>query len=145
MKRSALLRKNASRFLRGDRLSARLARCLIHQDLLAARFFPRCLGRAVFAELFHHALCRARIRQKLPLLIRFLPGAFLRFLGRGAIIERFTDEGAELRVQPFGAFLPQHLFGGAKGLLCSGLGSQFFGQGAPLRLGFQAAEFLQRD
>ena len=112
---------------------------------MAARFFARCLGRAVFAELFHHAFRGARIRQDLPLPISFLPRAFLRFLGCGAIIQRLLDEGAKLWVQPFGAFLPQHLFGGVKGLLRGGLGGQFFGQGAPFRLGFQAAEFLQRD
>ena len=85
------------------------------------------------------------IGQDLPLLISFLPGAFLRFLGCGAIIQCFLDEGAKLWVQPFGAFLPQHLFGGVKGLLRCSLGRKFFGQGAPFRLGFQAAEFLQRD
>jgi len=109
--------------------------------LLAARFIPRCLGRAVFAELFHQAFRSASIGQNLPLPIGFLPGAFLRFLGCGAIIQRLLDEGAKLWVQPFGAFLPQHLFGGVKGLLRGGLGGQFFRQGAPFRLGFQAAEF----
>jgi len=109
--------------------------------LLAARFIPRCLGRAVFAELFDYALCCARIGQDLPLLIRFLPRFFLRGLGGCTNIERLLDEGTKLRIQPFGAFLPQRLFGGGKGLLRGGLDGQFFGQCAPFRLGFQAAEF----
>ena len=69
--------------------------------MLAARFFARCLGGTVFAKLFDHAFRRARIRQNLPLTIGFLPRAFLRFFGRSAIIQRFTNEGAKLRVQPF--------------------------------------------
>ncbi len=68
---------------------------------MAARFFPRCLSRAVFAELFHHTFRRARISQNLPLTIGFLLRARLRFLGRGPIIQRFLDEGAELRIQAF--------------------------------------------
>jgi hypothetical protein len=110
--------------------------------LLAARFIPRCLGRAVFAELFDYALCCARIGQNLPLPIGFLPRFFLCGLGGCTIIQRLLDEGTKLRIQPFGAFLPQHLFGRVKGLLRRGLSRQFFGQDAPFRLGFQAAEFL---
>ena len=81
--------------------SRRFARRFVHQVLLAARFFSRCLGGAVFAELFHHAFRRARISQNLPLTIGFLPGAFLRFLGCGAIIQCLPYEGAELRIQAF--------------------------------------------